>query len=190
MDLRCGNRFQNPPDLPNPVLANQPAPVRERPVIHELHDHGLLVFPRIKILEVIGPKERPEVVGKVSSISAYSCSERHECFYDPYAVKYTDFASFYKPHLTIFPFLLSLESISPMKFARIRYRCHYVFKGELGPVRESRIFETEEDARTYGRDLKDRGYLVAVWQEMQVRTAAGQRWQTDLDDPLTEPLDD
>lgn len=70
---------------------------------------------------------------------------------------------------------------------RIIYRYSYVFQGELGPVRDSRAFQSEEDARKDAEDLQQRGYGIVVWREFQRKV--GGRWKTDLDDPLTQPLD-
>jgi len=75
-----------------------------------------------------------------------------------------------------------------MTLTRIIYRYSYVFKGELGPVRDSRAFRTEQEARIEAKGLKARGYLTVVWQEVQ-RNVGG-RWKADLDNPLTRPLDD
>jgi hypothetical protein len=74
-----------------------------------------------------------------------------------------------------------------MKTARTIYRYSYVFKEELGPVRGSKAFPTEQDARTDAADLIERGYGVVVWRELQRKI--GNRWRTDFDDPITQPLD-
>lgn len=70
---------------------------------------------------------------------------------------------------------------------RIIYRYSYLFKGELGPVRDSKAFPTEQDARTDAADLVERGYGVIVWRELQQKI--GNRWTTDWDDPTTQALD-
>jgi hypothetical protein len=78
-----------------------------------------------------------------------------------------------------------------MDSTRTIYRYSYVFKDELGlvpPVRDSRAFQTEAEARKDAEDLQERGYGIVVWRELQ-RTIDG-RWKTDFDDPLTQPLDD
>lgn len=74
-----------------------------------------------------------------------------------------------------------------MDQTRIIYRYSYVFKGELGPVRDSRAFQTEVEARKDAEDLHERGYGIVVWRELQRRV--GGRWETDLHDPRTQPLD-
>jgi hypothetical protein len=74
-----------------------------------------------------------------------------------------------------------------MKFTRTIYRCTYVYHGAAGPVRDSRAFHTEHEARTHAADLIARDYLVVVWRERQRKN--GNWWQTDLDDPITQPLD-
>jgi hypothetical protein len=74
-----------------------------------------------------------------------------------------------------------------MESTRTIYRFTYVFKGELGPVRDSRAFQTEREARTSADNFKGRGYLTVVWRERQVKRRG--RWEADLDDPLTESLD-
>ena len=74
-----------------------------------------------------------------------------------------------------------------MKIARTIFRYSYVFKGEFGPVRDSKAFPTEQDARTDATDLIERGYGVVVWRELQRKI--GNRWRTDFDDPITQPLD-
>jgi hypothetical protein len=74
-----------------------------------------------------------------------------------------------------------------MELARTIYRCAY-FKENLGPVRDSRAFRTEPEARRHADELKASGHSVVVWRERQVKT--GKRWTTDLDDALTQALDD
>lgn len=74
-----------------------------------------------------------------------------------------------------------------MDSTRIIYRFSYIFKGDIGPVRDSRVFLSEEEARTHASDLIARGYSVTVWRERQVKNR--NRWETDLDDPITQPLD-
>jgi hypothetical protein len=74
-----------------------------------------------------------------------------------------------------------------MQLTRTIYRCSYFFKALLGPVRDSKAFPTEQEARRHAEDLEASGYSVAVWRELQVKT--GGRWQTDLDDEATQPLD-
>ncbi len=61
---------------------------------------------------------------------------------------------------------------------RTIYRCNYTFKGEFGPARESKAFQTEQEAREYAESLEARGYIAVVWRERQVKT--GGRWETDL----------
>jgi len=63
---------------------------------------------------------------------------------------------------------------------RTIYRCNYTFKGEFGPARESKAFQTEQEAREYAESLEARGYIAVVWRERQVKT--GRRWETDLDE--------
>ncbi len=63
---------------------------------------------------------------------------------------------------------------------RTIYRCNYTFKGEFGPARESKAFQTEQEAREYAESLEARGYIAVVWRERQVKT--GGRWETDLDE--------
>lgn len=75
-----------------------------------------------------------------------------------------------------------------MDYIRTIYRYSYAFKGELGPVRDSRAFQTEAEARKDAEDLQERGYGVVVWRELQ-RKIDG-RWKTDFHDSLTQPLDD
>jgi hypothetical protein len=75
-----------------------------------------------------------------------------------------------------------------MDSTRTIYRYSYVFKGEFGPVRDSRAFPTEAEARKDAEDLQERGYGIVVWRDLQ-RKIDG-RWKTDFDDPLTQPLDD
>jgi hypothetical protein len=70
---------------------------------------------------------------------------------------------------------------------RIIYRYSYVFKGELGPVRDSRAFQTEPEARRDAEDWQERGYGIIVWRELQRKVGSG--WKTDFDDPVTQPLD-
>jgi hypothetical protein len=70
---------------------------------------------------------------------------------------------------------------------RLIYRYSYVFKGELGPVRDSRAFQSEAEARKDAEDLQERGYGTVVWRELQRKI--GSRWKTDFDDLLTQPLD-
>lgn len=77
-----------------------------------------------------------------------------------------------------------------MELTRIVYRCTYVFKdnmGPMGPVRDSRAFRTEEEARIYAAELKASGYGVVVWREFQIKK--GRRWETDLHHDMTQPLD-
>jgi hypothetical protein len=74
-----------------------------------------------------------------------------------------------------------------MNSARTIYRYTYVYRGEAGPVRDSKAFQTEPEARTHAAEFIARGYVVVVWRERQLRN--GNRWQTDLDDPITQPLD-
>jgi hypothetical protein len=76
-----------------------------------------------------------------------------------------------------------------MKFTRIVYRYSYAFKGELGPVRNSRAFPTEEEARSDAKDkeLEERGYGIVMWREFQRKI--GNRWKTDFDDERTQPID-
>lgn len=74
-----------------------------------------------------------------------------------------------------------------MEPTRIVYRCSYVFKAEMATVRDSKAFSSEENARTHASELIASGYLVTVWRELQVKN--GNRWETDLDDPITQPLD-
>jgi hypothetical protein len=74
-----------------------------------------------------------------------------------------------------------------MKTTRTIYRYSYVFRGELGPVRDSMAFPTEQDARSHAADLIERGYGIIVWRELQRKI--GNRWTTDFDDPITQPLD-
>ena len=74
-----------------------------------------------------------------------------------------------------------------MESTRTIYRYSYVFKGELGPVRDSRAFPTEQDARTDAAQFIERGYGIVVWREFQRKI--GNRWTTDFDDPITQPLD-
>jgi len=75
-----------------------------------------------------------------------------------------------------------------MDSTRTIYRYSYAFKGELGPVRDSRAFQTEAEARKDAEDFQERGYWVIVWRERQRKTDG--RWKTDFDDPFTQPLDD
>jgi hypothetical protein len=70
---------------------------------------------------------------------------------------------------------------------RIIFRYSYVFKGKLGPVRDSRAFHTEAEARKDAEDLQKRGYGIIVWRELQRKI--GSRWKTDFDDELTQPID-
>jgi hypothetical protein len=94
----------------------------------------------------------------------------------------------------VFLTVMSTKRTKPRKramtqeFSRTIYRCTYVFKGELGPVRDSRAFQTEQEARSHADSLQARGYGAVVWRERQVKT--GGRWEIDLHDPLTQPLDD
>ena len=74
-----------------------------------------------------------------------------------------------------------------MELTRTIYRCSYVFEGDLGPVRNSKAFQTEREARIYADSLKATGYTAVVWRERQVKT--GSRWETDLDDEITQSLD-
>ena len=74
-----------------------------------------------------------------------------------------------------------------MDSTRIIYRYSYVFKGELGPVRDSRAFPTEEEARKDTEEFQGRGYGTVVWRELQRKI--GNRWKTDFDHELTQPLD-
>jgi hypothetical protein len=74
-----------------------------------------------------------------------------------------------------------------MKTTRVVYRYSYVFKGELAPVRDSKAFPTEQDARSDAAGFIERGYGVVVWRELQRKI--GNRWNTDFDDPITQPLD-
>ena len=70
---------------------------------------------------------------------------------------------------------------------RTIYRCNYVFKGDFEPGRQSKAFQTEQEARSFADALKPRGYLAVVWRERQIKT--GRRWETDIDDAFTRPLD-
>jgi hypothetical protein len=54
-------------------------------------------------------------------------------------------------------------------------------------VRDSRAFQTEDDARKDAQRLQARGYNTVVWRERQVKT--GGQWETDFDDTFTQPLD-
>ena len=74
-----------------------------------------------------------------------------------------------------------------MELTRRIYRCSYFFKEFLGPVRDSKAFQTEQEARQYAEDLKASGYAACVWRELQVKT--GGRWVTDFDHEMTQPLD-
>jgi hypothetical protein len=49
-----------------------------------------------------------------------------------------------------------------MELTRTIYRCAYFFKENLGPVRESKVFRTEPEARHHADGLKASGYSVAV----------------------------
>jgi len=72
---------------------------------------------------------------------------------------------------------------TPKDSTRTIYRYSYAFKRELGPVRVSRAFPTEEEARSDAKDkeLEERGYGVVVWREFQWKI--GNRWETDLHHP-------
>ncbi len=77
-----------------------------------------------------------------------------------------------------------------METTRTIYRCTYVFKdgrGFMGPVRDSRAFPTEREARDHAGALKASGYSAVVWREFQIKN--GNRWKTDLDSEITEALD-
>jgi hypothetical protein len=74
-----------------------------------------------------------------------------------------------------------------VQLTRTIYRCSYFFKAFLGPVRDSKAFPTEQEARKCAEDLKASGYSVTVWRELQVKTRG--RWVSDLDAETTQPLD-
>ena len=75
-----------------------------------------------------------------------------------------------------------------MQLTRTIYRCTYVFKDYGGPVRDSKAFPTEEEARHYAEEFNAAGYLTVVWREFQVKTEG--RWKTDLHHETTGPLDE
>ena len=80
-----------------------------------------------------------------------------------------------------------------MESTRTVYRCVYAFKYQFedgtmfGPVRDSKAFRTEPEARKHADELRASGYSVVVWRERQVKTR--RRWETDLDHESTQPLD-
>jgi len=76
-----------------------------------------------------------------------------------------------------------------MESIRTVYRCTYAHKDSFpaGPVRDSRAFMMEREARACADALKARGYAVHVWRMREVKVA--RRWDTDLDSELTQVLD-
>jgi len=38
-----------------------------------------------------------------------------------------------------------------------------MFKGDFGPVKQSKAFQTEQEARAYADGLKVHGYVATVW---------------------------
>ena len=59
----------------------------------------------------------------------------------------------------------------PMDSTRTIYRYSYVFKDELGlvpPVRDSRAFQTEAEARKDAEDLQERGYGTVSYTHLDV----------------------
>lgn len=85
--------------------------MRQGSVIHELNDHGLLVFPGIEVLKAVRPKEGSELLRQVLIECICTWLHRREKF-DNYAGNYMDFECLCNPSRAQ-TCLVSLPRITP-----------------------------------------------------------------------------
>ena len=60
-----------PLNLGSSVLADEPAPLRQGPIVDELDDDGLFVFDRFKLLKSVRPKKRPKAIRQAACLGRW-----------------------------------------------------------------------------------------------------------------------